>query len=523
MRALFALFIRSVRQDTRAKLPPILRAALVLILLLIIISNQREFGRFADQGLTLLISVVVLNLAFLGVAAVSIFPSAIAEEKEDETLPLLRMTNLSPVAILLGKFAPQFLTGVLLLAVQVPFTLIARAMGGITVEQVLQAYAILFATLFFLCCLALLCSVLCRTIVRAGFLTGGIAVVVYLVLPLLITPIMRNLGPNFMPRTAAEYFARAVLDFHPLWNVFQVLDPFRGASFRPEAIWWNVGAGGLCFVFAWMLFDRYGMQMAETVPRPAGANSKAGGGSRRKLRVSRVWERCLAWKDFHFMVGGWRGFFIRILFAAILLGLIVGYSRWYVPRYDSFSRYWTRISDRAIAFGIGAGVLDLLLIASRLFGQERRGLTLSSLMSLPWKPQRLFWQKVLGCLPALIPWLLMIAIGLAMKVGWFRTWGWARNGHWDLEDLAPIFYLGSQFLCLLVLTAYFSLIIRRGALPAAIAAAVVWNIILAMVLDHSNRSEGNALLFFFGVLTWITGVFLYAGVLRRMQAAAAAD
>lgn len=74
-----------------------------------------------------------------------------------------------------------------------------------------------------------------------------------------------------------------------------------------------------------------------------------------------------------------------------------------------------------------------------------------------------------------------------------------------------------------MLTAYFSLIIRRGALPAAIAAVVVWNIVLAMMLDHSNRNEGDALLFFFGVLTWITGVFLYAGVLRRMQAAAASD
>lgn len=447
MRALFALFIRSVRQDTRAKLPPILRAALVLILLLIIVSNQREFGRFADQGLTLLISVVVLNLAFLGVAAVSIFPSAIAEEKEDETLPLLRMTNLSPVAILLGKFAPQFLTGALLLAVQVPFTLIARAMGGITVEQVLQAYAILFATLFFLCCLALLCSVLCRTIVRAGFLTGGIAVVVYLAFPLLINPVLRYTGPNFGPSTAAEYFARAVLDFHPLWNVFQVLDPFRGASFRPQVIWWNVGAGALCFAFAWLLFDRYCMQSAETIPRPAAAKTKAGAGQRRKARVSRAWEWCLAWKDFHFMVGGWRGFFVRVLFAVILFGLIVGYSRWFAPWYDT-SRYWTRVSDRTIAFGIGVGALDLLLIASRLFGQERRGLTLSSLMSLPWKPQRLFWQKVLGCLPALIPWLLMIAVGLAMKEGWFRRWDRPRGVRWDPEDLAPIFtWVRNFFAC----------------------------------------------------------------------------
>src|SRR5436190_2120256 len=127
MRALFALFVRSIRQDTRAKLPPILRAALVLILLLIIIGKHKDFGRFSEQGLDLLVSVMLLNLGFLAVASVSIFPSAIAEEKEDETLPLLRMTNLSPVSILLGKFAPQLIAGVLLLAVQIPFTLIARA------------------------------------------------------------------------------------------------------------------------------------------------------------------------------------------------------------------------------------------------------------------------------------------------------------------------------------------------------------------------------------------------------------
>jgi hypothetical protein len=86
--------------------------------------------------------VMFLNAGFIGIAALSIFPAAISEEKEDETLTLLRMTNLSALSILFGKSTSRFIGAMLLLAVQIPFTLLAITLGGITFSQIAAAYAV---------------------------------------------------------------------------------------------------------------------------------------------------------------------------------------------------------------------------------------------------------------------------------------------------------------------------------------------------------------------------------------------
>ena len=62
MRALFALFIRSLREDLRARLPPILRAALVLLILLIVGANQRKFAWSGAPGREFLGMLMMLNL-----------------------------------------------------------------------------------------------------------------------------------------------------------------------------------------------------------------------------------------------------------------------------------------------------------------------------------------------------------------------------------------------------------------------------------------------------------------------------
>ena len=53
-----------------------------------------------------------------------------AEEKEEQTLGLLRMTGLSPLSILLGKSTSRLCGALLLLAAQFPFTIFAVTLGG---------------------------------------------------------------------------------------------------------------------------------------------------------------------------------------------------------------------------------------------------------------------------------------------------------------------------------------------------------------------------------------------------------
>ena len=171
LRPLFALFVRSLREQSRAKFTSLSRGAIALLILLFVAMNERQFANRSAPGQEVLIMLVMVNFFVIAIFGLSTFASAITEEKEDDTLGLLQMTRLNPLAILLGKSTARLCEGLLLLAVQVPFTMLCITLGGVSMDQVLRCYAILAAFLFFLCNVALLWSVVCRRTSRATSLT----------------------------------------------------------------------------------------------------------------------------------------------------------------------------------------------------------------------------------------------------------------------------------------------------------------------------------------------------------------
>ena len=77
---------------------------LILILfLLFTIQSMARTGGVGAPGLNFLEEMVWLNFVCITLAGLSYFASAITEEKESMMLGLLRMTDLNPIAILLGK------------------------------------------------------------------------------------------------------------------------------------------------------------------------------------------------------------------------------------------------------------------------------------------------------------------------------------------------------------------------------------------------------------------------------------
>src|SRR5678815_5896664 len=89
LRPLVALFIRSVREDTRGRLPTILRATLICVILLILWANERSFTNRPAPGREFFSMVMVLNLAFIGIAALSIcllYTSDAADERSSVDL-----------------------------------------------------------------------------------------------------------------------------------------------------------------------------------------------------------------------------------------------------------------------------------------------------------------------------------------------------------------------------------------------------------------------------------------------------
>ena len=519
MRALFALFVRSLREDARARLPPILRAVLVLVILLILWGNESNFTRHSAPGREFLGMVLFANLGQLAIAAPGIFASVITEEKEDQTLTLLRMTKLSPLAILLGKSTTRLLGALLLLAVQIPFTLLAVTLGGVSREQVLSAYAVLGATTFFLCNLALLCSVICRTGIRAGVWTGAVCAVMFVALPILctVTGLDRLNFGAFAPSTPWEHFGTWLVESNPAYTLRLLL--FENSTTAPIArhISVNLIAGALCFLASWLVFDRFCAGEVETVA------------GRRKKNGWRIFPRCrwrpptfcpLAWKDFHFLVGGWRGMLNRCVVCAVIFFAVYAFFRW-AEGYERHSSYfWKGIGEQTMGFALCAFALDASLTASRIFGEERRHLTLGSLAILPKTTGSLLMQKILGCLPSVLPTLALFGIGF-----WLRFFHVARwHGNWRhllLHDRAAILYLLSQTLLLPILVANLSLRIRRGAMPAGIAMVITLNVLLAVVVDSSRAMSTSDNLMLTGACSFVAAIILAIGVHRRIPAAAA--
>ena len=94
-------------------------------------------------------------------------------------LGLLRMTDLNPLSILLGKSTSRLCGALLLLAAQFPFTLLAVTLGGVSARQIVAAYLALGAYTFFLCNLALLASVVARRTGQAAASSASCLVVLW--------------------------------------------------------------------------------------------------------------------------------------------------------------------------------------------------------------------------------------------------------------------------------------------------------------------------------------------------------
>lgn len=532
LRPLFALFLRSLREDTRSRLPTILRFTIVAVILVILWENQRSFGRGTAPGREFFTYVMLLNLGIIGIAALSIFPSAIAEEKEDETLTLLRMTNLSPVAILFGKSTSRFVGALLLLAVQVPFTLLAITLGGVSLEQVWHAYAVLAVTTFFLCNLALFASVICRTSLRAGFFTAAIGLALYVGLPIAYAivvdraPYSTN-APGVTPTTLDNLLLEG-LNLNPVWALVTLL---QGGVFMksvvPQHVTINLIAGTLFFLTSWLLFDRYCARVVDVAPKP---KRKPKEGKRHRWGwVTRTWTRFpLAWKDFHFLVGGRLAFYIRLVCA---FGATVAVILYGIHRRRNYSYNFDTEDVGAVMLVIAGwcAALEIILLASRIFGVERRRQTLSSLVGLPWTTGKLIRQKLLGVLPALAPWMILAMAGAFLC--WDMLAGEIRRefgSPWrspemvrDMWTISAYFLL--QGIILILLVTWFSLKLRRGGLPAAIAISALWNILFGITVDAAPRRDEFIVFAVGDMLSLLALALLARSIYNRIPAVASEE
>ena len=459
-------------------------------------------------------------MVFILLAGCGYFASAITEEKEEMTLGLLRMTNLNPLSILLGKGTSRLCGALLLLAAQLPFTVLAITLGGISLGQIGAAYCTLGSFLIFLANLALLASVVCKRSTGAAVLTVVALVTFFAIVPLL--NFFAHLPARF-GLIAAEAGWVTALDhcakFADLASPFTRLDQVFAIGFDGRVFGWQAGSnlalGVACFLLAWLVFDAFCDERQESAPRRGGLFRRRRW--LRRLGAHRAWSRALAWKDFYFLAGGKVWIIGKYVLYGLPLLIIACWPKRFggPPDVQEFGgiAFWGALFVIAI---------ELAFVAASIFKSERQAHTLSTLAVLPMSLRRIALHKLLGILPALVPafsYLVLGAVCSAKTISeLFHEFMSYRANVAFLLGFAYVFVQGIFFLCL---TANLSLRIKRGALPLAIALEFVIQFFLGLTMAAAFRDEWAfaplIVLTVFGIL------FLHHDTFKRLETLAAEE
>ncbi len=478
---LVALLTRALRMDARQLRNHLFRLAFVGFIYLSMLMATIQSAFLGAPGLLFFSQIAWLNVLFITCAGIGYFSSAITEEKEEETIGLLQMAGLNHIGILLGKSTSRLIQVMLLLVVQFPFMLLAVTLGGVTRHQIFAAYVDILAFTVLLANTALVCSVVFQRGGKAAAVTT-LMMILYAVIPpiaglelkdLVATGWTKSVWWQSLILTSLEWIEKSCV-YYQLQEVMQT--GFNQPILTKQVIS-NIIVGIVCFGLAWLLFG------------PSVNNAAPGGASRgvvlkstsrvQFLSPGRCWSNSFIWKDFQFIGGGYSLFVGKLLAYVMLFALICAVS--------VYNRNWLGTSLNDVG-GIYAGcMLAILLIeacvsASRVFHDEIRLQTMSSLLMLPRSIPYIGYSKAIGCLMGLAPAAICL-VGSAFLMPEFRIANFAR---WLIEPYFWAILMG--ILIFLHLVALLSLFVKWGALPLAFfmmgpisTCCPVWQLMLVAV------------------------------------------
>jgi len=522
MRPLFALFLRSLREDVRHRGTYVLRSVLVGLILFFLWTTHQSTRWVGAPGRQFFASVLWIDLFILSVVGLSYFASAIAEEKDEGTLGLLRMTDLNPLAILLGKSTGRLLGALGLIAVQLPFLLVAVTMGGLDTRQVLAGFALLSGFAFFLANVALIGSVIFpRTSSATGF--TAVVLVLFAFAPrwLGLQGFVFSLGPNPWEKALGACM-QAWIDSVPQRRLAVITA--TGFDESPFGVHFLVSVvlGSAAFAVAWALFERFAEREGESAsacapaapPLLAPAGTMPPVGRPTVHRYGRPGADALRWKDYHFIAGGHGATIVKTLIAALLFGLLVA-----VGGRGAGETGGELFTASAIVLA-----LSLAMDAARIFRAERRDQTLSGLALLPMPIRRVVWEKMRGCFATNWPLVALLALALVpLAPPLFREIFSAsgRTGAQGLFVGGGIAVNVAVWAALLpICVAWVSLRVRRGGFPIGFTVWILASYAGALVCFFTMREAAFVVLPVLGV---VTGGVLAKDILGRLERLASGE
>jgi hypothetical protein len=407
VRGILALLERSLRLDGRQLALHLQRLLVVALIYWCAVMMANERITFGAPGLRFFSGIAYINAVVMLIFGVQQFSSVITEEKEHGTLGLMMLTGLNPVSILLGKGGSRLIQSALLLAVQLPFALLAITLGGVTMHQIVCVVVALVAFLFCLANVGLLSSVVLRRTGDAAGMTGVWAMLYCFVPPFAGFFAFELRRGSFDIPAIVEPALRplliAVCDMVYGSSVFLRLSEVLSTGYTGP-VWslqlgTNVLFGLVCFGLAWWLFPLANRDPDAETSRRGLVTALS---SKRKTSwrtAGRPWSLPLVWHTFHFTAGGWPIVVLKLL-VYLAIGLLIA-----VASTDRFRR---PLNTRDF-FAIWAVLVTALLVgeamlqSGRLFPDEFKHKTWSTLRLLPRSIGYLAYSKTAGMLLSMLP------------------------------------------------------------------------------------------------------------------------
>jgi ABC-type transport system involved in multi-copper enzyme maturation permease subunit len=453
------------------------------------------------------------------VAAVVLTPAyaaaSLAEERQRGTLDLMLATDLSPAAIVLGKFAARWLAVVGLMLTPAPILALAQLWGGTPWQLLAFGAGLTLLTTLSLAALGVLCSV------RAESVRGAVA-------------------GTYAAAAALGGLAAAIpfLRFGDPWSLakrFVVTDMF-GQTRAPwlllllgYAIW----HGAVCLLAltwaVWLLRPQPLSKIERDLLRRAYERLPAGSrirvflaphllvgapapwapGTRRivrrrvLVRIRRVHGNPFLWKEWYFGGPAIAGELTQVIvFGLIVGGLAVGAAFVLFALFGAFplEREEAIRTYRPLAGDVAAALLPVVMIAAAVrtagsIGRERDRKTLDTLLVLPVRVEDILWPKWLGGLYQ-TRWL-MVAFAALLVVS-------ALAGAVSLPAVFWVTFAGAIHVLFAASLGLFVSVVTRGTGRAIVL--TVLGLVAAWLLPQAvaGRWLGSSI-----EPTWLTGLFHY--------------
>ncbi len=464
------LLARALREDARRGQAHAFRLSGTALILIFLIVAHASSGGVAAPGLRFFELISWLNLALIVLAGASYFATAITEEKEQGTLGLLQLAGVSPLGLLLGKSTSRLISVLLVFLGQLPFALLAITLGGVTRRQIIAVDISLAAFLVMAANLGLLSSVLMR---RSGAACAWVLMAMVLLLfgvhygeDSLSLLVKRGFLPadSQMVATSQEVLS-TLIDISVVTRLEQVLETAYDGPLVGEQGWIHGTVGAVAFLLSWLAFQRFARYSDVAAPARGWLPQRK---TRWKLLVGRPWKWALVWKDYHFLTGGHAAALMKLAGYPLLLLLMRHYEN---ALYIVTGEYFPELSRHTMLLIIGG---ELAISASRVFHEELKWGTLSSLAVLPQPVFVIAYGKLAGCMMGIVPAVIVLG-GLATLVP-------PPTVRQVTMDAPNLWLLVMEFVVLLHLTVLFSLTVKWGALALAVATLLILNALLGLPL-----------------------------------------